>query len=185
LEVLESAERQRDITAAQTHTPPAIASKIVEKFGFDMAVGPGYTIRKEAENFLWLSYEMPISSQGIVIYSYPFSGVRDFEIAPLLARRNEFVSLIPGENKGSHMSTNTDYKELTYSKIGGRQWAELHGFWNVAGDFMGGPYTNFSTLDAANQRVLAIDFYVYSPDPQLSQRNYIRQLEHLLHTVKL
>ncbi len=69
-------------------------------------------------------------------------------------------------------------------RLHGRLWVELRGFWDVEGDFMGGPYTNYSTFDAANQRVVTIDFYVYSPDTRLSQRNYIRQLEHYLYTVK-
>lgn len=184
LEVLERAERQRDIAVAEKHSPKAVSELIRTKFGIGMNVGPGYTVRKEAENFLWLSYEMPISSQGIIIYEYPFSGTKDFELPALFARRNEFTGLVPGENPGSFMTTNTEYSELVYRTVNGRQWSELHGFWSVQGDFMGGPYTNFSTLDVAGQRVLAVDFYVYSPDPKLSQRNYIRQLEHFLYTVK-
>jgi hypothetical protein len=185
--VLESAEKDRDVAAAKGHTPPQIASLIKEKFGFDMSTGPGYTVQSESENFLWLAYKMPAADQGIIIYSYPFSGVKDFEHENLLARRDEFVARIPGENPGSHMATNPDpdLMDVTYKKINGRQWAEMTGFWDVVGDFMGGPYRNYSTLDAANQRVIAIDFYVYSPDPRLMQRNYISQLQHFLYTVDI
>ncbi len=181
---LENAEKDRDVTA-QEHTPPQIASLIKEKFGFEMSTGPGYTVRSESDNFLWLSYEMPTSSQGIVIYTYPFSYTGDFDRDNLMARRDDFVSRIPGENPGSHMTSNPEFTSLTYKKIDGRQWAEMHGFWDVAGDFMGGPYTNYSTFDAANRRIIAIDFYVYCPDRRLSQRNYIKQLEHFLYTVNI
>jgi hypothetical protein len=183
--LLETAEKNRDVAAARSHTPPQIAELIREKFGFEMATGPGYAVRSDGDDFLWLSYEMPTSSQGIIIYTYPFSGVKDFDSENIIARRNEFVSRIPGENAGTHMSTNADFTTLVYKTIEGRPWAEMHGFWDVTDDFMGGPFTNYSTLDAANQRVIAIDFYVYSPDPRLSQRNYIRQLEHFLYTVKI
>ncbi len=183
--LLENAEKDRDVTAARKHTPPRIAELIEEKFGFEMSTGPGYTVRSDSEDFLWLSYEMPTSSQGIVIYTYPFSGVKDFDRDNIISRRNEFASRIPGENPGSHMATNPDYVSLAYKTIDGRPWSEMHGFWEVTGDFMGGPFTNYSTLDAANQRVIAIDFYVYSPDPRLSQRNYIRQLEHFIYTVNI
>ncbi|MDR2913072.1 MAG: DUF4837 family protein [Alistipes sp.] len=182
---LETAEKDRDVANATTHTPPAVSELIRSKFGFEMSTGPGYEVRSESEDFLWLSYEMPVSSQGIVIYSYPFSGVRDFERDNLIARRNEFMARIPGENPGSHMATVNDYVSLLYKRIDGRQWAEMHGFWDVRGDFMGGPYTNYSTFDAARQRVISIDFYVYSPDPRLSQRNYIRQLEHFIYTTRI
>lgn len=182
--LFEDAERRRDVAQASKHTPEPVKKLINEKFGFDMGTGSGFAVRSEAENFLWLSYEMPASSQGIIIYTYPFSGLKDFDRANLLKRRDEFAAFVPGENPGSHMTTNPDYTELVYKKIDGRQWAEMHGFWDVKGDFMGGPFVNYSTLDAANQRVVAIDFYVYSPDPRLSQRNYKKQLEHYLYTVK-
>jgi hypothetical protein len=185
--LFENAEKDRDVENARGHTPPQIAALIKEKFGFDMSMGPGYTVRSESENFLWLSYELPAASQGIVIYTYPFSGIKDFDLENLLARRNEFASRIPAENPGSYMTTNADpgFIGVTYKRIEGRQWAEMSGFWDTVGDFMGGPYRNYSTLDAANQRVIAIDFYVYSPDPRLSQRNFIRQLEHYLYTVSI
>jgi hypothetical protein len=182
---LETAEKDRDVEAANGHTPEAIATRVKEKFGFSISTGPGYTIRADSEDFLWLSYEMPTSSQGIVIYTYPFSGVRDFERENLLARRDQFVARIPAENPGSHMITVTEMNELIYKKINNRRWAELSGFWDVEGDFMGGPYCNYSTYDAANQRIIAIDLYVFSPDTRLSQRNYIQQLKHFVHTVDI
>jgi hypothetical protein len=185
--VLESAEKDRDVAAAKEHTPKQIASLIKEKFGFDMSTGPGYTVQSQSDDFLWLAYKMPAADQGIIIYTYPFSGVKDFRLENLLARRDEFVSRIPGEKPGSHMATNPDpgFIDVVYKKIDGRQWAEMIGFWDVVGDFLGGPYRNYSTLDAANQRVIAIDFYVFSPDPRLMQRNFISQLQHFLYTVDI
>lgn len=183
--LLERAEKDRDVAAASRHTPVPVAEAIRSKFGFEMSTGPGYTVRSEGENFLWLSYEMPTASQGIVIYTYPFAGSPDMLIGPLAARRNEFVARIPGENPDSRMATADDFQNLVYKTVDGRSWAELHGFWRVEGDFMGGPFTNFSTYDAPRGRVIAIDFYVYAPDPRSTQRNLIKQLEHLIHTVKI
>jgi hypothetical protein len=182
---LESAEKDRDVVAAKGHTPPQVAEAIKTTFGFDMATGPGYTVRDKGDDFLWLSYEMPTSSQGIVIYTYPFTDPSDFAQANLMRRRDEFVGRIPGEKPDSHMATNPEpgFSTMMSKKINGRQWAEMSGFWDVTGDFMGGPYRNYSTIDAVNKRVIAIDFYVYSPDPKLSQRNYISQLQHFLYTV--
>ncbi len=182
--LLEHAERERDVANANGFTPKGIAALIKEKFGFEMGVGSGFTVRSQSDNFLWLSYEMPTASQGVIIYDYPFSGLKDFDRENLLLRRDEFVSRIPGENPGSHMITNHEYIDLVYKKIDDRRWSEMHGFWDVKGDFMGGPFVNYSTLDAANQRVVAIDFYIYAPNPRAKQRNYKKQLEHYLYTVR-
>lgn len=186
--MLEKAERERDLANARQFGPKLVKELIKEKFGFDMDVTPGFTVRNQDENFLWISYEMPTSSQGIIIYAYPFSGLKDFDEENLIRRRDEFVGLIPGENPGSHMATNPEFTDLIYKQINGRSWAELHGFWDVTGDFMGGPYVNYSTIDAANQRVIAIDFYVYSPsttNTRMSQRNYKKQLEHFIYSVQI
>lgn len=183
--VLETAERQRDVAAAKGHTPPEIAELIRTKFGFEMSMGPEYKVRNDADNFLWVSYEPPTFSQGIIVYTYPFGGSTDLQLPALLDRRDEFVALIPGENPGSHMATNRDYTSLIYKTINGRSWAELHGFWYVQGDFMGGPFTNYTTLvsDERGDRIVSIDFYVYAPDPRYFQRNFIKKLEHYLYTV--
>lgn len=183
--LLERAEKDRDVAAATKHTPAQIAELIRSKFGIEMSTGPGYTVRSEGDGFLWLSYEMPTASQGLVIYTYPFSGSPDMRQDSLAARRSAHVRQIPGENQGSYMATSGDFQNLLYKSISGRSWAELHGFWRVEGDFMGGPFTNFSTYDAANGRVIAIDCYVYAPDPRTTQRNLIKQLEHLIYTVKI
>ncbi len=183
--VLEGAQRARDAANAAGHTPANIATLIQEKFGIKFSTGPGYEVRSESDDFLWLSYEMPTASQGIVFYTYPFGGSTDMAKESLLARRNEFVARIPGENPGSHMITTPDFIELNYKNLAGRPWAEMRGFWDVKGDFMGGPFTNYSTLDAAGNRIVAIDFYVYSPDTRPFQRNLIRQLEHKLDTFSI
>ena len=58
----------------------------------------------------------------------------------------------------------------------------MRGFWDVEGDFMGGPFVSYTTVDTATDRVVTLDCYVYSP--KLPKRNYMREVEHLLHLVK-
>ncbi|MDE5851734.1 MAG: DUF4837 family protein, partial [Alistipes sp.] len=55
------------------------------------------------------------------------------------------------------------------------------GFWDVAGDYMGGPFVSFTTVDTATNRVFTLDAYVYSP--KLHKRNFVRGVEHLLYQV--
>ena len=55
----------------------------------------------------------------------------------------------------------------------------MRGFWDVEGDFMGGPFVSYTTVDTATDRVFTLDCYVYSP--KLPKRNYMREVEHLLH----
>ena len=59
---------------------------------------------------------------------------------------------------------------------------EVRGLWNVAGDFMGGPYLSYTILDIERQRVVCAEAYVYAP--KYNKRNYLRQLEAILLTLK-
>lgn len=183
--VLEGAERDRDVEFNRRYGDRMIEREIYDKFGFDINLPKGYKIRNTLDDFMWLSFEYPTASQGIVIYSYPYTDRENFTVDSLLYYRNYFTSLIPGENPGSHMTTYVygDYlPELKHLRLdNGRYWAEMRGFWDVEGDFMGGPFVSYSTLDTETRRVVTIDYYVYSPDKP--KRNYLRQLEHTIYSV--
>jgi hypothetical protein len=58
---------------------------------------------------------------------------------------------------------------------------ELRGLWQVEGDFMGGPYVNYSLVDAQKNRVICIDGYVYAP--KFDKREFLREQEALIKTI--
>ena len=184
VQVFEIAERDRDLALNKKAEDKTLSQKIENKFGFKMTLAKGYMLRSEKPDFMWLSREYPLSSQGVVIYSYPYTDLNNFSVDSLLNRRNQFVKLIPGPSDGSYMITAPVFvPQLTHLRIHGRYWAEMKGFWDVENDFMGGPFVSYSTLDTENNRVVTIDCYVYSPDPTQMRRNLYRQLEHLIYSV--
>lgn len=181
--IFELAERDRAIELNKKYNEVALENEVRNKFGFEMSVPRGYKLRDSQQDFLWLSFEMPQSSQGIVIYSYPYEGKSDFTLEALTKRRDEFVSKIPGPTDGSYMITaDVIDPELIHSRIGGRYWAQMNGFWDVYSDFMGGPFLSYSTVDTQSNRVICIDMYVYSPKDR--KRNFLRSLEHLVYSVE-
>lgn len=183
---LEAAERDRDMNYNRQHGDKNIPREIYDKFGVEVELPYGYKVRNTLDDFMWISFEYPTASQGVIIYSYPYTDRENFTVDSLLYYRNKFTALIPGENPGSHMTTYTyeDYKpELTHLRLdNGRYWAEMRGFWDVEGDYMGGPFVSYSTLDTDTRRVVTFDFYVFSPDKP--KRNYLRQLEHLIYAIR-
>lgn len=185
--VFEITERDRDIDLNTRYADKILSKKITDMFGFKLSLGKGFILHdrnKLPDSVMWISREYPFSSQGMVIYSYPYTGREDFSVESLLKRRDEFVKLLPGENENSHMVTVSEYIPiLTHKRINGRYWAEMRGFWEVYNDFMGGPFVSYSTLDTETNRVVTLDFYVYSPDYNYPRRNYYRQLQHLIYGV--
>jgi uncharacterized membrane protein YcgQ (UPF0703/DUF1980 family) len=70
------------------------------------------------------------------------------------------------------------YKEYTYKD---EYTAELRGLWYTDHDFMGGPFVSLSKVDEINGRIVTIEGFVYAP--KTSKRNYVAQLEAVLHTL--
>lgn len=182
LYVLEQAERDRDISFAERFNEKFVGHEIRRIFGVDMNVPKGYVLAAQGDDFLWARYEYPQASQGFFLYSYPYTGARDLDAAALLAARNRFAARIPGPSDGSYMTTSEAF-EPAYRmiRIEGRLWVEMRGFWDVAGDFMGGPYVSYTTVDTERGQVFTIDGYVYSP--KLDKRNFVRGVEHLVYLI--
>ena len=180
LQVLEAAERDRTIDFGKRFGSQELEKIIREKFGVKMHIPKGYALRSESEDFLWASYEFPTASQGFFIYTYPYEGPKSLSVKALTAARNKFAARIPGPSDGSYMTTLGEYEpDHRMMRIEGRLWVEMRGLWDVANDFMGGPFVSFSTVDTATNRVFTLDCYVYSP--KLGKRNFLRPLEHLVY----
>ena len=183
VQVLEKAERDRAVKFAEAFSEQRVAKAIKSTFGVDMTVPKGYVLAADEKDFLWARYEYPTASQGFFIYSYPYRGKESLSPGALLAARNEFAARIPGPSDGSYMTTSEAFEpDYRMFRMEGRLWCELRGFWDVHGDFMGGPFVSYTTVDTATGRVLTIDCYVYSPKNH--KRNHVRGVEHLLYLLK-
>lgn len=182
LHVLEMAERDRTTAYAKRYNEGYIESQILKKFGAKMHIPKGYQIRDEQSDFIWVSYEYPAASQGFFIYKYPYTGKESLSAKSLAAARRKYASRIPGPSAGSYMITAELYEpDYRAFRLDGRAWFELRGFWDVANDFMGGPFVSYTTVNTLTNEVFTIDCYVYSPRDH--KRNYMRGLEHLLYGI--
>lgn len=193
LQVLEIAERNRTIEYARKQGAKALEKMIAKQFNIAMSISNGYLFRAESENFLWASNEYPVASQGFFLYTHPFNGKSSLTTESLVKARNEFAKRIPGPSDNSYMTTVKQIPNIEDDgyvsflpqrkvvKVNGREWIELRGFWEVANDFMGGPFVSYTTLDERSGQLLTLDCYVYSP--KYGKRNFLRPLEHLLYGI--
>ena len=154
-------------------------------FGIEMSIPSGYKIRSKGENIIWISHEFRLVSQGFIIYTSPVPDENNEDL-PLSDLRDKYVKFVPGPSKGSYMITSQHIPiEYDREEINGHPWIAMRGFWDVQGDFMGGPFTNYTTYYEERDEVISIDAYVHSPDPNKGKRNYMRELENLVYTVKI
>ena len=180
--IFNNAERDRAVSNAKRYHEQGISNEIYSMFGLKMNIPRGFVVKNRVgDNFLWIGYEFPAASQGVVVYSYPYTGREDFTPENMLHRRNQFLSNIPGASDGSYMSTSEYIEpEVTYMRIDNRPWAEMRGFWDMKGDFMGGPFVSYSGINTTTRQVVTVEGFLYSPRDH--KRNMMRTLEHLIHS---
>lgn len=158
--------------------------KMQKKFGIYLSFPKGFSVDMDTTDFAWVANDSPTTSQSVLIFSYKRPQI-ELTTAYLVAKRNEFTKrFVAGPNPKSYMTIESELEPFRREiKVNGLQVIELRGLWRVEGDFMGGPFITFVIDDEKNNRVLHIDGFVYAP--QFKKRDYIRQLEAILHSLKM
>jgi hypothetical protein len=172
-------KRQQDLYAKTLNIK---AGEIIrEKFNLKMAIPADYFVAVNKDNFLWLRKEANIISQGILIYSYPYTDTASFDPRKILSVRNQFTRLyVPGPTDSSFMVVAENYvtpvnRVLTLKK---ELAVEIRGLWEVEKDFMGGPFVSYTLVDQKNNMVITLDGYVYAPNK--NKADLLRQVQSIL-----
>lgn len=164
-----------------------ITEQLRNKFKFEMVFPDGFQFASQRRDFGWIRKESKDYGQGIIFSIYPYSGHSDFELENILNRRNEMVQLVPGPADGSYMSTETGFPECYPTSrpinLNGLYAIETRGLWRLEGDFMGGPFVNYVIPDTANNRIVMLDAYLYSP--RKAKRDLLLQMEGIARSFQL
>lgn len=180
---LEQMERDRVIENTKLYQERKLPPYVEELVGGTMVFPSGYSLKKKSENFIWISYETTYVQQGIFVYKYPAEmNTDELSVEALVSRRNEILQKeVPGMRDGSYMTTSTVLEPtVKYAAYHDRKFAELRGFWDVHGDFMGGPFVSHSFYTPDGLNLVCIEAYVYAP--KYDKRLYLRQVESLLYS---
>jgi hypothetical protein len=180
-----SAERERITMNYKKIYDKGVYNVLDKDFNVTMKVPPGFVIAEQKEDFLWFKYETPEISQGIVVYTSPYVSDSAFTVNYQLNLRDSLLKEnVPGPLDGTYMSIEKRMEQISnVFQHNGNYATEMRGLWRVENDFMGGPYVALSELDAANQRVITAYGYVYAPSRE--KRNYLRQVEAMIYSLKL
>lgn len=183
INAIEQVERDRVIANTRLYQERSLPPAVEELVGGTMVFPSGYSLKKRTENFIWISYETTYVQQGIFIYKYPARGVTE-ELSPeaLVAKRNEVLKKeVPGMVDGSYMTTSPVLApSVKYAAYHDRKFAEIRGFWDVHGDFMGGPFVSHTFYTPDGLDLVCVEAYVYAP--KYDKRLYLRQVEALLYS---
>ena len=185
----EKAERNRLIKGYSGKLMNKNIKSILKKnHNLSLNVPKGYKLDVDSSNFVWLSRETPWSSQGILIWDYPYKDTSELHIENLLNKRDEITQkFIPGPVDSSYMTTeriiDPNYNEFLLNNV---YTVRIKGLWKVAGAagvFMGGPYVSITTVDQKRNRIVTTDGYIYGGKKK--KRELVRQVEAILYTLKI
>ena len=181
-EFFEAAERDRIIANSILYEELTLRDPVEKLTGGILHFPSGYKLRKQTDDFVWIADEKQYTMQTVLLYRYPVPEYDPFELDTMIAKRNEVMrENVPGMFDGSYMTTSTAVEPTTRSlKYHGIDFMETRGFWEVEGDFMGGPFVSHSFYSRDGKYVIVMEAFVYAP--KYDKRSYLRQVESILYS---
>lgn len=161
---------------------PSIKKILKDKFGITLCVPMHYFIADETENFLWLRFRTTKNDRFVMIYKQPAYELTEANV--IAARDSITKKYIPGAVKGAYpiVTQHFGFPIVNSTKIGAKNGVEMRGLWECVGDHMGGPFYSFTYLSPDKNYCITVDGFVYAP--QENKRNYLREVEAIVKSIK-
>ena len=156
---------------------------LYNRFKISLIYPTAYNTVKDTNNFIWIQKEIPKGHMNLIAYSLSFKALRGNVKKRIPEIRDSIGKThIPGRLKGSYMITEKAYRPYFYkTKKGGRLTYLTKGTWEVANDFMAGPFVNYMIKDTLRKRWMVIEGFVFAPAS--NKRDQIFELNTILDTV--
>lgn len=181
-DTLSYAEKQRYLLYFNKYREANFENELSQKHPYSMIIPKSYNLDVNKPDFVWISNETSISSQGILIFTFPYLGPKSFDKQNLLARIDSVLMLnVPGPADGSYMAVSKYFEPLQEAYMrDGNYISEMRGLWELKGDFMGGPFVCQSLVDTVNAQMVNVYAYVYGG--KKDKKLLLWQLESIIST---
>jgi len=182
LAAIEQAERDRIINNSKLYEDYDVSKVVKPLAGGSPHFPTGYKVKKVTDDFIWIADEKQYTNQGIFVYRYPAQESENFTLENIISNRNRILKEnVPGMFENTYMTTSTYFAPtVEFIRFRGRQFAQTRGFWEVEGDFMGGPFISHSFYSKDNKYIITLDGWVYAP--KYDKRHYLRQVEAIIYS---
>ena len=154
------------------------------QFGVQMRIPGDYFKAIDQDGVLWLRKETREISSNILINKVPYRDRRQLTQAAIKALQDSLGrKYVSSEVAGSYMKTNdVDLPMIvTPTQVGNQYALEARGVWELANDFMGGPFISYLIHNEATQELILMEGFIYAPGKD--KREYMQYLTHVLQTV--
>jgi len=163
--------------------------KTLQNLGITLTIPNKFRTVEDDGEFLWLRNHLTSGiaksgSNNILVYSFPLE--ENYQVADsIVSKRNAIgKKYIPGYKEGMYMITEEAYTPYTFDAvIDGKKAYETRGKWEVKGDFMAGPFLNYTILDKENNRVIVFEGFTYAPS--VNKRAFVFELEAIAKSMRI
>ena len=155
-----------------------------KNLGFSIDIPRKYRLVDDTGDFLWFRNHIDKGSTNLIAYQLPLDDTDS--IANTIASTRDTIGkkYIPGPSDGSYMITEAAYSpHIKKTELNGKETFESRGKWEVKGDYMAGPFINYTIVDKPNNRLLVLEGFTYAPN--VNKRDYMFELEAIIKTLKI
>ena len=184
------ADRRRIIKAFASIKGIEVMNRTKENFGFSLTVSDEFEIAKMTDDFAWIRKEAKDFGVGVLVKTMPYKNKLAFDEKVILNNLDTMMKQhVPGPAKNSYMGTERRVDVTRRQVTMAEQYCiETRGWWRTFGDFMGGPYINYTLLTPDQKTIVMLTAYAYAPRSTKStpypHRDYLMQADGICWSIK-
>ena len=157
--------------------------KAIPAMGIDICIPNYYHVVRSEKDFMWLTMDIIKNgvkgSANILLYrTDSLNSSKD-----VVALRDSMTKkYVPGQAEGSYMAVEKTavLPQKETAVLSGTPATFTYGYWRTEGDFMGGPFINYTIIDKEGKAAYSADGFVYLPFEE--KGGYALELEAILRT---
>ena len=155
--------------------------RLLKGKGIDLSIPKGFLQKVNKKNFMWISHETTVLTQGLLVFFIDYTDTAQFRKDILVHQIDSVLKENVPSEANSFMQTEKVLGPLYTKYLTNNNFTvELRGLWETR--TMGGPYVITAIPEVQRNRITVLMGFVYAP--KLSKRNYLRQLEAIMSTIK-
>ena len=178
------AENERKEKMRRINKSLTTEKTLFERFGIDLKYPSAYETVKDTVNFVWIQKPIRKGHLNLIVYTLNEKELNyNFSKQILNIRDSIGKAHIPGRLKGSYFITERAYRPYYFkTELDGKQTYLTKGTWEVANDFMAGPFVNYAIRDSITKRWIVIEGFAFAPSA--NKREYMFELNAILTSFK-
>ena len=155
-----------------------------DRFKISMTYPTVYKTFKDTLGFTWIQKPIQNGHMNIIAYTLPINALSENIKKRIPVIRDSIgKAYIPGRLPDSYMITENAYRPYYYrTQINGKLAYLTKGTWEVANDFMAGPFINYMVRDTLKKRWMVIEGFTFAPSA--SKRDYMFELNTIISSIQ-